>query len=425
MKKKFLVLVSTNFPYGLREPFLESELKQLALHYHKVLLLVPNLGLHSKLNPHFDIPDNVMIIQFTQHTKFLEKLLILKYTISPAFWIELITIKRNYKINPSFKILKTLLSTMIKANSFANQVKNLVSSMNIPLKRTTFYTYWLTEYSLGIGLLNKRYKIAGAYSRVHNWDLYFERAESEYLPMRKQILSLLNAVFSVSEQGKNYLLKKLPTIDAEKILVSRLGVDNITNEVSLKKAGKLKILSLAFLGKIKRIDLLVNALEKIEDIEIEWHHIGMGNDHLDINQYAFNRLFNKSNVTYNITGDLSKRQVYEQLQKEHYNVLINTSQYEGIPVSMMEAMSFSIPVIGTNVGGVSEIIENGFNGFLMSANPNIDEIISYLKKFNDLTELEYNDFCNNAKKTWATKFNAELNYSELAYSMVQLSKSYN
>jgi glycosyltransferase involved in cell wall biosynthesis len=90
----------------------------------------------------------------------------------------------------------------------------------------------------------------------------------------------------------------------------------------------------------------------------------------------------------------------------------------------MEAMSFSIPVIGTNVGGVSEIIQNGKNGYLLSPNPEVNEIIEVLTKLYNLDEHAYLNLRQNAYQTWQSKFNAEANYSELIYNMIQLSKNY-
>jgi glycosyltransferase involved in cell wall biosynthesis len=181
---------------------------------------------------------------------------------------------------------------------------------------------------------------------------------------------------------------------------------------------------LAFLGKIKRIDLLIAALEQLEDFDVEWHHIGKGNDHLDIKQYAFNRLFNKANIRYVLTGDISKKEVYEYLNNNHFDALVNTSSYEGVPVSMMEALSFSIPIIGTNVGGVAEIIDNEKNGFLLSSDPEPDEIIDRLKQLYAMSEEDYLMMRQQAYNTWQSRFNAESNYSELIYNMVQMSKNY-
>jgi len=47
------------------------------------------------------------------------------------------------------------------------------------------------------------------------------------------------------------------------------------------------------------------------------------------------------------------------------DLYINTSVHEGIPMSVLEAMSYGIPIIAPNVGGLTEIIENGIQGFLV------------------------------------------------------------
>ena len=47
------------------------------------------------------------------------------------------------------------------------------------------------------------------------------------------------------------------------------------------------------------------------------------------------------------------------------DAFINTSLHEGIPMSVLEAMSFGLPVVAPNVGGLPEIIENGIEGFLV------------------------------------------------------------
>lgn len=53
------------------------------------------------------------------------------------------------------------------------------------------------------------------------------------------------------------------------------------------------------------------------------------------------------------------------------DLYINTSIHEGIPMSILEAMSYDLPVIAPNVGGISEIIDDGVEGYLIdSRNPN-------------------------------------------------------
>ena len=46
------------------------------------------------------------------------------------------------------------------------------------------------------------------------------------------------------------------------------------------------------------------------------------------------------------------------------DLFILTSNYEGLPMTIIEAMSCGKPIVASNVGGISEIVENGKNGFV-------------------------------------------------------------
>lgn len=48
------------------------------------------------------------------------------------------------------------------------------------------------------------------------------------------------------------------------------------------------------------------------------------------------------------------------------DVYVLPSYKEGLPISILEAMSYSLPVISTRVGGIPEIIMNGKNGLLIN-----------------------------------------------------------
>jgi glycosyltransferase involved in cell wall biosynthesis len=50
------------------------------------------------------------------------------------------------------------------------------------------------------------------------------------------------------------------------------------------------------------------------------------------------------------------------------NLMLFASRYEGMPLSILEAFSFGIPVLAYKAPGVKEIIDNGNNGFLIDDN---------------------------------------------------------
>jgi len=50
---------------------------------------------------------------------------------------------------------------------------------------------------------------------------------------------------------------------------------------------------------------------------------------------------------------------------QRLDLYLNTSLHEGIPISVLEAMSYGIPVIASNVGGMAEILDNAVEGYLI------------------------------------------------------------
>jgi glycosyltransferase involved in cell wall biosynthesis len=55
------------------------------------------------------------------------------------------------------------------------------------------------------------------------------------------------------------------------------------------------------------------------------------------------------------------------------SIFLMTSKYEGNPISIIEAMSVGLPIISTNVGGISDVVNNK-NSFLLRKNAKPKEI---------------------------------------------------
>lgn len=76
-------------------------------------------------------------------------------------------------------------------------------------------------------------------------------------------------------------------------------------------------------------------------------------------------LTNDLNVLVTFPGKLSK-QAWIELSKD-YNLFINTTNFDNMPVSVIEAMALGLPVVSTNVGGMPYLIEEGMEGILVPA----------------------------------------------------------
>ncbi|NMC40567.1 MAG: glycosyltransferase, partial [Bacteroidales bacterium] len=76
---------------------------------------------------------------------------------------------------------------------------------------------------------------------------------------------------------------------------------------------------------------------------------------------------------------------------------INVSSSEGVPVSVMEALSFGIPVIATDAGGTSEIVNNT-NGRLIPVDFDPKDLAAIIE--NLVHDEKYQGYRHNARKSW-------------------------
>ncbi len=83
----------------------------------------------------------------------------------------------------------------------------------------------------------------------------------------------------------------------------------------------------------------------------------------------------------NFTGKLCKKD-WIAISEKH-DIFINTTNFDNLPVSVIEAMALGIPVISTNVGGIPYLINNGENGLLVEPDNESEMISAVIKLLDD------------------------------------------
>jgi glycosyltransferase involved in cell wall biosynthesis len=120
------------------------------------------------------------------------------------------------------------------------------------------------------------------------------------------------------------------------------------------------------------IDVLFGLEQK--GVEVSLCMVGPENDGALVKAKAYAK---RLEVELTFTGKLTK-QAWIKLSQD-YNVFINTTNFDNMPVSVIEAMALGLPVVSTNVGGIPFLIENEKDGILV--NPNIPELfVNAIKK---------------------------------------------
>ncbi|MCS6978675.1 MAG: N-acetyl sugar amidotransferase [Flavobacteriales bacterium] len=430
MSRKILFLTVADFPFHYGEPFLEDELAELAHHFDEIHIIVTSYKLSDskKLVPLFKIPENVRIHFADIHLSFFEKLFLIEILNGSLFWEALNTLRTKFGQKVTLYKLKLISSYIKRAKKYANHLKTYVQKNIAPGDTLLFYTYWLSECTLGNILLKSEFPGSRAVSRAHGWDVYFERNRESYLPFRPKIISRLDALFLISEHGLKYLQNKLWFADPINLYVSRLGTQDLSPgslrflESESKKG--ISILTLAFISPVKRMDLAVQVVNYLleKNIPVHWTHIGNG---ASLHESRFlaevERLKERhKSLDFVFEGLKTKSEIREILESRYFDLLLNTSDYEGLPVSMMEAMSAGIPCVGRDVGGVQEIIVDGYNGYLCSNSPEPSELAEKIISYVKMPAASKNLMHQNARKTWKEKFNAESNYRSFAENLTHI-----
>lgn len=326
----------------------------------------------------------------------------------PEVWKDLFYLirRRSLSFITARKLLFYSASTAIDSKKIIGVLKeNGITSK----EKILLYSYRMNTGSLTIIKVRKHFNKAKCIARAHGVDLYEYRHEKNYLPLRRRILKELAALYCISADGKKYVDRY--KFEHCKVEVSRLGTADFGVEKEVFSDGqdyKPIIVSCSRISPEKRIEKIIDALALIDE-QIQWIHIGDGESYGALKQYAHEKLDTKPNVSFDMVGNVENGEVSRFYESHFINGFVNVSSVEGIPVSIMEACSFGIPIIATNVGGTGEIVEDKYNGYLLPADFEDGQLASKILSIIH-NEVDVYSMRENARKKWEADFNEERNY---------------
>ncbi len=412
-----LLFITSAYPYYPGEQFIETEIQFLAKIFEEIYIL-PLDGDTSK--PHRPLPANVFLVDEIRSFRKRYKKRLFARTIGlfralGAIIEELKTRKQLFAKHP--KAFYPLLRT----GSGAGQISSLIARIISERRPSLIYSYWLSMGNLSVAIASERSQTTiPLVSRIHGFDLYEEIHNPPYCPFQAYMLRRQKALVPISRDGERYLNLKYPELAINKIKTFRLGVlPNRKSKMSPDET--LRIVSCSSLTPVKRVNLLLEALGFI-DFPILWTHIGDGPLMDDLKGQAQALTARKGNIKLAFLGQISNQEVLSFYENNPVDVFINVSSSEGIPVSIMEAMSRGIPVIATAVGGTPEIVDEALGaGFLLPQDVTPEEVAQKISHFYRIPKCEKEEMRKKAYSKWFTSFNAEKNYREFADFLKQLS----
>ena len=414
--KKQILLITNGFPYGDSERgFLETEYNILSQNFKvNLLALCDNVPNTNEIKG--NIENSTFILKQSPSTFLLLKQILYKDVLSEIFSL----LKSKTAFSLLLKQIKLVLGYSARAEMLYKKIASNVISNNIDL----IYTYWCTPATLAAVRLKQKNKNLKVITRFHGYDLYKERNELNYQPFRAKIAKHGNRLFFISKKGKDYFLNEWPKTPESKCSVFYIGSRVVTLELNSVKLGQTMLVSCSNLIPLKRVNLIIEALSLIpSNININWFHFGDGSEKQQLIQLANTKLGNKKNITYSFLGHVENQKVFEHYKEINPNIFITTSSIEGLPVSILEAMSMGIPVIATDVGGIPEIVINNKTGYLLPENPTPQETAQAIINYCSLSVSEVENLKNSAYALWSNGFNSQKNANLFAEEINSILKN--
>lgn len=402
---KTVLFLTNAYPYFPGEQFIEDEISHWVSQTAVKVVIVPRIALGIPRS----MPAGIEVdLTVAQSRSFISKLTsVATASVSRLFWKEASFIygSKGLKLSCYAEALR-LTAIVLRIEKALKRVHLKHQSPDIA------YCYW-NEVSAYAAVLLKRARLfAKVVSRAHGFDLYEYRRSNQYMPLKRQFINEMDVILAIAQEGKNYL-ELTYDVPALQVIVSPLGVSIPSSISTVSNSHGLNIVSVSFCVPVKRIDKIIDAIalvtSEFTNLNIVWTHIGDGPLLSDLKRRAAEKLTSLK-VKWNFLGNKQNFEVKQYFEKNSVDVFINASESEGVPVSIMEAMSYGVPVIAPNVGGIAELVSSEY-GCLLSEAPSVADIASALVTM--ASRCKDGETRARAKQKIIDHYSADRNYREL------------
>jgi colanic acid/amylovoran biosynthesis glycosyltransferase len=400
------VLFTKQFPFGEKESYLFSEIPYLLKSFKRVVIVPYDEFQYktdkNRLRHHpevevFDINKRLPVFsakQKVQREKAVVSALIYELQGGRSASGHL---KRMHEIGGQLRQLYAL----------GMSLSEWMNRQSLDGNNTVFYHYWMHR-----GLVATRFfreisgKSVNNITRAHAHDLYHADWDAEvdggggFLAFEHLKWKEAKSVHVISTHGYNYLSSVFPDRKS-KLVISRLGVADPGEPIYKAFDGVRTIVTCAFVLDRKRLYLMPDLLKRIAG-PVKWVHFGGGPEE-DLRILADSVAAAHGAFAFENRGTTPNHEIIDFYLKHRVDLFCNISRAEGIPVALMEASAFGIPMLATETVGNPEIVSSD-NGLLIPIQFDAQTVADQINKV----------FADEA--IWMAKSKASRNTYEQLYS---------
>ncbi|MEY0429507.1 glycosyltransferase family 4 protein [Providencia rettgeri] len=237
---------------------------------------------------------------------------------------------------------------------------------------------------------------------AHGWafaDGVSKKRKHIYILIEKIFSNFCNKIITVSHQDKNLAIKYKVTSSNKQVVIHNGIPDNtISLQIQNKLTNIINIICVARFSEQKDHSTLFKALSNLKQKNWQLNLVGKGpleqNAKELVNELGLNEKVNFLGERHDVGNLLSSSDIF-----------ILPSNWEGLPISIIEAMSFSLPIIASDVGGVSEMVSSS-NGILVPRG-NIELMRNAIVTLLENEKIRV-DMGNSSRKLYCDNFNFQI-----------------
>ncbi len=392
-----LHLFTANYPTGFGESFLNNEIPHLNEEF-KEICIYPYAKKEQEQQAFLG---NQKVIYYKDEKKtskvlFGDQLLIIRILMIEWFGCS----KKVFFL----KHIRTFYASLKKELILAKWIEK----QNID-NHDVYYSFWMNEWALALAILRKKGKKFNFVFRVNGYDIYDERHPGNYLPFRHFIYSQALRVIPLSKTSAEYVMKK--TNFKQKVIHSYFGTKDF-GEVKEREDKRFTVFTCSSAIPLKRLDKIARVLGCLK-FEINWIHHGDGPMINEVKK----ELEKYKHINFHHSKKIENYfEVLEMQKTIAPDIFINLSTTEGLPITLMEAISFGTPILVNNVGSCSEFIRP-FTGIMVGVDETEEIIAKKITKFS-MSRDQYPR--KDIKTFWKDNFSAINNYKKFASELKQI-----
>lgn len=402
--KPDLVMLTGRFPNG--EAVLGGELQAMAPRFARVFVIPSHPGRPGAEVAELPVNATVVDLGWRRGWSRSEKrsalgsplaLRILARTLRrPSNWRAYVAGARVY--------LDILAENLLKARSLAAWVEEN------GLREALFYDFWFENSTLALAALRRQGAIRCAVSRAHRFDAFdFEEAGLRRVPFREFKADRLDAIFPIAEDSADYMRERVGA-NAGKVRLARLGVP-FPPAYPQAIADPPLVVSCSSLIPRKQVHLIPEVLQACER-PLRWVHFGEGSERPRVEAAAS---LLPETVSWGLPGRVENAAVRDFYAENGVSTFLSLSLSEGVPVSMMEAQSYGVPIVALAVGGVPEIVQAG-TGTLLRDEAGVPEVAAALSGAVDPGSFDREAI----RAAFSTRYDAAANYRAFGDALLEV-----